>query len=96
MEAAISDTPHIYHSNETGCIMTESIFDQKMFDSLSDVSENDDNKTDENEDSDEFTFIDMPTSSTKNGIGITQITEGRFHTNFDAIGGFEFIGFFKF
>ena len=89
--------PPIYRANEPDrCLMVESVFDQKMFDAVSDESEDD--KVAENEDSDEFTFIELPThissrpsSDIRNGIGITQMTEGRFHTNFDAIGGFEFI-----
>jgi len=103
MEAAISDMPPIYRANDITterCAMTDSVFDQKMFDALSDESE-DDEKIAEDEDSDEFTFIELPsevskgsTSISKNGVdkpSVTQLKEGRFHTNFDAIGGFEFI-----
>ncbi|CAK5091601.1 unnamed protein product [Meloidogyne enterolobii] len=103
MEAAISDMPPIYRANDITierCAMTDSVFDQKMFDALSDESE-DEEKIAEDEDSDEFTFIELPsevskgsTSVSKNGVdrpSVTQLKEGRFHTNFDAIGGFEFI-----
>ncbi|KAL7077842.1 hypothetical protein ACQ4LE_003105 [Meloidogyne hapla] len=57
MEAAISDMPPIYRANNIDrCAMTESVFDQKMFDALSDESE-DDEKIDENEDSDESLLL---------------------------------------